>query len=145
MVRVAGHAVADNLGDNFRAATLRKFERFEDQNARAFAHHEAIAFGVERTAGAFRFVIARGKRAHGGESADAHGGNGSFRATRDHHFRIAALNDLERVAHGVRRSGASRGRGGVRALRAIANRNVARGEIHNCRRNEKGRNLAGTT
>ena len=30
VVGVAGHAVADNFGDNFRAAALRVFERFED-------------------------------------------------------------------------------------------------------------------
>ena len=137
MVGVAGHAIADDFGDDIRAAALGEFERFENQHAGAFADDEAVALGVEGAAGALGFVIARGERAHGGESADAHGSDGRFGAAGDHHFRVAALDDFVGVANGVRRSRAGRGRGGVGALRAVANGNVAGGEIDDRRGNEE--------
>ena len=104
VVRVAGHSVARDFRDDVCAAPLRKFQRFQNQHARAFAHHKTVALGIKRTAGALGFIVARGKRAHRGESADAHRRHGRFRTARDHHFRVAALNNFERVAHCVRRA-----------------------------------------
>ena len=126
-----------------RAAALGEFERFENQHARAFADDEAVAIGIEWTAGALGIVIARGKGAHGGKTADAHGRDGGFRAAGNHHFRSAALNDFESVADGVGGGRARGGGGGVRAFRAVANRDVAGGEIDDGSRNEKGRNFSG--
>ena len=74
MVGVAAHAVADDLGQNGRAAAARVLVFLEHQNAGAFADDEAVAVagprGGRRAAGS---SIALRKRAHGGESADAHG------------------------------------------------------------------------
>ena len=58
--------------------------------------------------------------------------------------RVGALDDFESVADGVRGRGASSGCGGIRAFRAVANRDVAGSEIDDRRRNEKRRNLART-
>ena len=71
VVRVARHPVAGELAVDRRAAVLRVLELLEDEDARAFAHHEAVAVQVPRTRGALRLVVARRERAHGREAADA--------------------------------------------------------------------------
>ena len=65
-------------------------------------------------------VVARGKRAHGGESADAHRSDGGFGAAGNHHIGVAVLDDAEGIADGVRAGGAGGGGGVVRALGAEA-------------------------
>ena len=137
VVGVAGHAVADDLGEDARAAALGVLERFHDQDAGAFADDEAVALGVKRAAGALRLVVARGERLHGGKSADAHGRDRGFRAAADHHFGVAALDEAEGIADGVRRSRAGRGRRRIRAARAVANRDHAGRQIDDGRGNEK--------
>ena len=52
MVRVAAHAVADQLGVDPGAALLGVLVFFEDHHAGAFAHDEAVAVLVPRAAGA---------------------------------------------------------------------------------------------
>ena len=69
VIRVRAHAIANHLGQNLRAAFLRKLKLFENQNARAFANHKAIAILVEGPARPRRLVVARRERAHGSESA----------------------------------------------------------------------------
>jgi len=41
--RIAGHAVADNLGIDLRAARLGVFEFLENDHAGSLAHHESVA------------------------------------------------------------------------------------------------------
>ena len=48
VIRVAGHAVADDLGVDARIPFHGVLERFEDQDARPLAADEAVASGVER-------------------------------------------------------------------------------------------------
>src|SRR5262249_23438236 len=60
VVRVAGHAIADDFGNDRGIAFRRVFERLEDQNARALADDETIAVDVKRPAGGGRIVVARG-------------------------------------------------------------------------------------
>src|SRR5580704_8376500 len=43
---ISAHAVADDLGENIRAAFLRRFQFLENQNAGTFADHKAIAVAV---------------------------------------------------------------------------------------------------
>ena len=59
------------------------------------------------------------------------------RAAADHHFGVAALDEPEGIADGVRRCRASRGRGGIGPARAVANGNHAGGQIDDGRGNEK--------
>src|SRR5271156_6775179 len=144
VVRVAGHSITNNLCENLRAAALRVFQRFQNHHTGTFADDEAVAIGVERAAGVFGIVVAGGESAHGGESADAHGRDGSFSAASDHHISCATLNNFERVANGVRGSGAGRGGGGVRSFRAVTNGNVTGSEVDDGGGNKKWRDLART-
>ena len=84
---------------------------------------------IERTARLLRLVIARRERAHGRKSAHAHGSDGRFGAARDHHVRLAALDDLEGVANGVSAGGAGSGSGFVRAFGAEAHAHVSGGKV----------------
>ena len=43
VIRIAGHAVADNFGKNRRVALLRVFKRFENHNTRSLADDETVA------------------------------------------------------------------------------------------------------
>ena len=142
VVGVAGHAVADDLGENGSAALAGKFQLFEDHDARAFADDEAVTVFVPGAAGFFGIVVAGGERAHGGESAYAHGSDGSLGAAGDHDVGIVVLDDAKRIADGVRAGGAGGGRGLVRSLGAEAHGDLSGGEIDDGGRNEKRRDLA---
>src|SRR5713101_9043419 len=72
VIRVIGGRIAQHLAVDTRSATDRVLVRLEDQNARPFAWHEAIAVAVEWAACLFWRVIARRERADGVERRDAH-------------------------------------------------------------------------
>src|SRR5436305_1017727 len=135
-------AVAYDFREDGSVAPLRMFEAFKNKDSRAFANDESIAARVPRTAGVLGIVIARGERLHRGKSTDPHGGDGSFSAAANHHFRGSTLDNLEGVANGMSRSGARRGGGGIRSARAITNGNLSGRQIDNGGRDEKGRHLA---
>src|SRR5262249_19010752 len=116
---------------------------FEDENAGALTHDEAVALSVKRAAGATGLVIARGERFHRREAADAHRRDRSLGAAANHHLGIAALDDLERIAYSVRRSRAGCGGGRVRSAGAEGDRDVPGGRVDEGRGNEEGRDLAG--
>ena len=84
-------------------------------------------------------VVARRERAHRAEAADAHRRDRGFRSTRDHHVGRVPLDDLVRVADGVRRRRAGGARRGVGPLGAEADRNLPRREVDDGRRNEERR------
>src|ERR1022692_2255261 len=115
---------------------------FEDKDASAFAHDEAVAIPVPGTTGASRVVIARGESAHGGESANAHGSDGGLGASGNHYVGIAVLDDAERIADGVGAGGAGGGRRFVGALGAEAHGDVSGGEVDDGGGNKKWRDLA---
>ena len=142
MIGIGAHAVADQFGQNRRAAAAGELQLLQNENAGAFTHDESVAVLVPGTAGALRFVVARGQRPHGGESADAHRRDGRFGAAGDHHIGIAALDDLEGIADGMRAGGAGRGRGFIRALGAVTDADVAGRQVDDRRGNEEGRDLA---
>jgi len=144
VVGVAGHAIASDFGENGCAAVLRVFEFFEHENPGAFAHDESIAILIPGTAGFFRIVIARGKRAHGGESADAHGGDGRLGAACDHHVSVVVLDDAKRVSDGMSAGGAGCGRGFIRALGSETHGDLAGRKIDDGRGNKERGNLART-
>jgi len=52
VIGIGGHAVANDFGEDGRAAALGVFEFFENQDAGAFAHDEAVTVFVPGTAGA---------------------------------------------------------------------------------------------
>src|SRR5436309_2113531 len=145
VVRVGRHAVADQLGVDARVAAGRKIELLEDEHAGAFADDEPVAILVEGAARALGLVVARGERAQRAEAADPHRRNRGFRSAGDHHVGVTAPDDLEGVADGVRRGGARGARGGVGALRAVADGDLPGGEVDDRRRDEKRRDLARPT
>ena len=142
---VGAHAVADDLGEDFCASGLSKFQVFEDEDARAFADDEAVAVFVKGAAGVFGVVVAGGKRAHGGESADSHGSDGGLGAPGDHGVGVAPLDGPVGVADGVGAGGAGGRRGLVGPFGAVTDAHVAGGQVHDGRGNEEGRDLARAT
>ena len=137
MVRVGGHAVADELRIDPRAAALGLFELLEHENAGALADDEPVAILVERAAGASGVVIARRERPQRGKPAHAHRRDGRLRAAGNHRVGVAAPDDLEGVADGVRRSRARGTRRRVRPLGAEPDRHLSRGEIDDGRGDEE--------
>ncbi len=144
VIRVRAHAVADDFGEDGRAAAAGVLQFFENHDARAFAHDKAVAIAVPGTAGAGWVVIAGGERAHGRESADAHRSDGGFGASGNHYVGIAMLDNAERIADGVRAGRASRSRSFVRAFGSEPHGNVPGSEVDDGGRNEERRNLART-
>src|SRR5258708_17899108 len=116
VIRVRGHTVANYFRQDGSAAAASMLEFFENQDAGAFAHHEAIAVLVPGPAGASGIVVASRKRAHVGESVDTHGRNGSFRASGNHYVVIILLADAQWISDGVSAGGASRFRCMMTAL-----------------------------
>src|ERR1700693_5555452 len=95
VIGVRGHTVANHFRQDGSAPAAGMLEFFQNQDAGAFTHHEAVAVLVPGTAGASGVVIASGKRAHGGEPADAHGGNGGFGSSGNHYVGVVVLDDAE--------------------------------------------------
>ena len=123
-------------------AAAGKFQLFQNQDAGAFADHESVAVGIPRTAGFFGSIVARGKRSHSGETADAHGSDGSFRAAGDHDVGITAGDDFEGIADGVSAGGTGGASGLVGAFGVVADADVASRQVDDGRRNKKWRDLA---
>jgi hypothetical protein len=142
VIGVGGHTVAYDFCQDGRAAAAGVLELFENHDAGAFAHDEAVAVLVPGTAGAGGVVIAGGECAHGGESAYAHGSDGGFGASGNHYVGISALDDAEGIADGVGASGAGCGRRFIRTLGAEAHGNVPGGEVDYSGGNEERGNLA---
>ena len=87
-------------------------------------------------------VVARRQRPQRAEPADAHRRDRRLRAARDHRVGVAAPDDLERLADGVRRRRAGGARRQVRPLGAEPDRDLAGGEVDDGRGNEERRDLA---
>ncbi len=111
----------------------------------ALADDEAVAIAVERPAGPLRLVVARREGAHRAEPTDAHRRDRRLGATGDHHLGVAALDDFVRIADGVRTRRAGGARRLVGATGAKADRDLARCQVDDRRRNEEGRDLARPT
>ena len=76
-----------------------------------------------------RIVVARGERPHGREARQRKRCDDRLAAAGEHDVGVVALDDLESVADGVRAGGAGGGRRGVRPLAAVADRDLAGGEV----------------
>ncbi len=70
VVGIAGLAEPGQLADDLRPPFPRVLEFFEDQDARSFAHDEAVPVQVVRPGSRSRVVVAGGKGSHRGESGD---------------------------------------------------------------------------
>src|SRR5579875_685169 len=137
MISVACRSITNHFRENMRSSRLRKFQVFQNQHAGAFAHHKAIASGVERTAGPLRVVIAARERGHIIERGHGNRRDASFGPTCDHGFGIATANGFPGLAY---RIGAGRAGGygrPVRPFRARHNGGKSRRPIDNHHVNEE--------
>ena len=142
---ICGHAVADDFGEDFGAASLGELKLFEDEDASAFAADEAVTVLVPGTAGVGGVVVASGEGLHGGETTDTHGGDGGLGATGDHGVGIAALDDAEGVTDGVGAGGAGGSGGLVGSAGGVLDGDVSGGEIDDGGGDEEGRDFAWAT
>src|SRR6185503_1000066 len=110
----------------------------EDDDARPLADHEAVPIPIEGARGGLRIVVPGGQGPHGGESPHAQGRDHALAAAGDHHVGVAALDDLEGVADGVRARGACRAGRLVRALRAVSDGDLPRGHVDDEADDEEG-------
>ena len=97
---VAVGTVADNLGDDVRAACLGVFQLFQYHHAAAFAEHEAVACGIVGPGGKFGFAVA----ATGGVEAVEHVGFGRAElvgAAGQHHGDFAVFDGFVGVAYAL--------------------------------------------
>lgn len=107
---IAVGAETDQFGVDGRATRQRMVELFQHQRAGAFAEHEAIAFGIERTRCHAWLVVVPGT---GREQGVEHRGLGVelFGAAGQHRDLATGLDRLVRIADALaaRRAGAGRG------------------------------------
>src|SRR6188508_3810491 len=98
MKRVIGEPVATYLGVDLGASAERTIPLLENDNCRAFPHHEPIAIAVERTAGRRRIIIPGRHRTDNGKGGKAERGQGSLGAACYHDIRIAPQDGAEAIA-----------------------------------------------
>ena len=128
VIGVAGVAVAHDFGVDVRAARLRVLVFFQREDARALAQHKALAARIEGQGRLFgiRFLA---ERLQIGEPSHGQGQDGGLRAARQNGVGIAVLNGVERFANRVRGRGAGGDHRQARPLRAIADGDVASGNV----------------
>ena len=137
-MRVVRHAVAEDFGVDPRAASDCPVVLLENHHRRAFAHHESVAVAVERTRRSCRIVVARRHRLDDRERAKAQRSERSFGAACNHHVGVSVTNLTERVADRDRARRAAHRVGGVRAVHAELDCDVAaRRAAENCEREQR--------
>ena len=104
---VGSGGVREDLGTWLGASLLGVLDRFQYQDRRSFADHEAVSLGIEGTGCPLWLVVACGQSAHHIEAGDGDRVDGSFAASRQDHFRVSAADDLG----GLSDDAASRGTG----------------------------------
>ena len=135
---VARQAVADDLGIDPGAPRLGVLELFEHHDARALAHHEAVAVAVIGARRALRLIVEIGReRAAGGEARDRQPADRRLGAAREHHVGIAERHQPRGIADGMRAGRAGGDHGVVRTFEAMLDRDIAGGEIDQASGNEE--------
>ena len=138
VVGVAGQAVADDLGIDLGAARLGVLQLFENDDAGALAHDEAVAVAVIGPRGFLgRVVAVGGKRPAGGEAGKRKPADRRFRAAGHHDVGIAEDDQPRRVADGMRAGRAGGNDSVVRALELVADRHLAGDQVDDVAGNEE--------
>ena len=130
VIGVVRVTVADDLGVDVRAARQRMFQRFEHQDRRPLAHHEAVAVAVKGPARRLRIVAALAQRAHDVKGRHGDGQNGRLASTRHHHIRVAAAQQLEGLATRRRAAGAGTHHRVIGPLQVVVDGNLAARAVH---------------
>src|SRR5579871_376231 len=143
VIGVAGHAVTDDLGIDFGAARLGVLQLFEHEHAGAFAHDKAVAALVPRPRGGGRVVVVAGRqRPRRGKPGQPQPADRRLGAAAHHDVGIVEGDQPRRVADRVRAGRARRHHRMVRPLEAVADRDVAGGEVDQAGRDEERRDPA---
>ena len=144
VIRVARHPISGHLGVDLRAACDGAFAFFEDDDARPFAHDEAVALEIPRTRGVLRIVVPRRQRAHRRETSHSERRDHRFAAAGEHHVGVVVANHATGIADGMRAGRACSRRRGVWSSRVESNRHLSRREVDDQSRNEKWRDARRT-
>ncbi len=120
MERIPRQGITDHLRVDPRVSLDGLAPLLEDQDARSFAHHEAVPSGVERAAGLFGRVVSCGEGAHGTEPPDGQRCNHRLRAAADHRIGVTPLDDFVGVTDAVTARSASGARRHVGSFGAEA-------------------------
>ena len=105
-IGVTRRAEPSGLGVDPRAAPPRVLPLFEDQHARALAHDEPVASGVEGAARRGGIVVSRRQRAQQAERRQPHRIQLRVRAAGDDGVGAATTDPAHRIADGLRAAGA---------------------------------------
>src|SRR4051794_4568221 len=108
MVGVVGGTIAGHLCQDVRTALSCEALSLEYDGSAALRDHEAITLPVEWARCMLRVVVAGGEGLHGRESRDSDRQHTRFGAACDDRLRVAALDDLDGLADGVRAGRAGR-------------------------------------
>ncbi len=140
---VGGGPVADQFGDDLRAAGLGVFEFFQNQDAAPPGNHKPIAVDVVSPRSNRRGVIVF--RRHGPHAVEQHreGPIELFPSAGDHHILLAPLNQLGGVADAMRRRGTRRANRIIPTANAIVRREHRRTRARHGFRHHRGTNLLG--
>ncbi len=123
MVRIRSHPESANLGVDFRAARLGRFERLKDQHRAALAQNHAAAILAEWTARIRRNHAHRFPRLQHAERENR------FRAAGDGEIRVAVAHQPESLPHRVIRRRARRRNRVHRPAQAEVHRDMARSGV----------------
>ena len=86
MIRIGAGAVAGNLSEDRGLPRPRVFQRLDDEHGRTLRRDEAVAIGVEGTAGSLRFIVSGRHRAHDGECPQPELADSRLGTARQHHL-----------------------------------------------------------
>lgn len=106
MERIAGNAIAHELGIDMRTARLRVLQLLEQTHTRALAHHKTAATRIKGD-GCARGIVPCMKRTHGCKATDGKRRYRRLGSTRKHDIGIAIANLTKGIAYGVRTACAS--------------------------------------
>lgn len=142
---ISRQAVTDDFRIDLRAARLCVLELFENDDAGALAHDEAVTVDVIGARGFFRVVVVLGgQRLAGGKARERDTANRRFRTTGNHDVGVAERNQAAGVTDRMRAGRAGGDDRVVRAAKLMADRHLARGEVDEATGNEERRDTART-
>src|SRR5205085_12446433 len=121
--------IADYLSQDICSTGLCKLKFLEDQNTRALADHESIAFQIEWSRGMLRIIVASRKSPHRCKAGNGHRRDRALGAAADHRVGVTSLYQSKTVAYRVRTGRAGCGCCGIWTPGSVAYRHVAGREI----------------
>ncbi len=146
VIGIGRGAIPHQLDNRLGAPRQRMFQRLNHQNPCALTHHKPIAITIKRTRRTLRRVIERtGQRPCRCKSAKAHAINRRLSTATDRNIRLTATNHPRRIANRLNTRRARSHGCAQRPLETMLDRNIARREIDQKRRDRERRQTAWAT